>query len=282
MLMTYCCALLCCLLALTACEHEIDFDYPTSEPMIVFDGRISNEDVFVRISETRQMTDSTHHHIVRDAQVWIATDDGPEEQLVYNPQEGCFLSSTGLKGTPGHTYFMRASVNGHEYQASSTMTPPTPVDTVFFRYVDVLKQRIYFLCITGRDPLPNDRNYYLLRLWRGDELFRWNPRSGRSSVNNVYEYDVVCSSEKDIKKGIDDDGKIPLRDGDVISVEVMSIDRNSWEYFQSLLYGQSTMANPITNIRGGAQGVFMAANITRPDAIVFNRPDSIDNARATR
>ena len=263
----------CCLLVLVACEHEIDFDCPTSDTVVVFDGRITNEGVFVRISETRPMTDSTKHHIISEAQVWIASDDGYEEQLYYDAHEQCFLSPTGLTGTPGHTYTMRAEVSSHEYQASTTMTPPTPVDTVYFRYLDVLKQRIYFLCIKGQDAFPNNRNYYLLQLWRGDELFRWNPHSGRSSVNGAYEYDIICSSEKDIEKGIDDDGKIPLMDGDVIRVEVMSIDRKSWEYFQSLLYGQTTMTNPITNIQGGAQGVFMAAYITRPDTLVFDRAE---------
>ena len=269
-------AVVCCLLALTACEHEIDFDYPVSEPIIVFEGCISNEGTYVRISETRPMADSTKHHVISDAQVWIASDDGSEEQLYYDQREQRFLSSQGLVGKTGHTYTMRAKVNGQLYDATSTMTPPTPVDSVFFRWVDVMHERIYFVCIKGRDPFPDDRNYYLHRLWRGDELYRWNPRSGRSSVNGIYEYDIVCNSEKDIENGVDDEGKIPLRDGDVINAEVMSIGRNEWEYFHSLLYGETMMNNPITNIHGGAQGVFMAAYITRPDTLVFNRADLVE------
>ena len=64
-----------------------------------------------------------------------------------------------------------------------------------------------------------------------------------------------------------------MRDGDVINAEVMSIGRNEWEYFHSLLYGETTMNTPLTNIRGGAQGIFMAAYITRPDTLVFNRAE---------
>lgn len=263
----------CCLMALAACEHEIGFDYPTSPVQVVFEGQISNEGTFVRISETRPMADSTKNHIISNAQVWIASDDGMEEQLYFDSREQCFLSANGLVGTPGHTYTMRAEVNGQQYEATSTMRPPAPVDTVFFRWVEVLQERIYFFCIKGADAVPFARNYYLCRLWRGDELFRWNPRSGRSSVDGTYEYDIVCNSEKEIKKGIDDDGKIPLRDGDSIRAEMMSLDREGWEYFQSLLYGQATMANPITNIKGGAQGVFMAASIIRPGAVVFDRAE---------
>lgn len=268
-------SLMVCMTALTSCEHEIDFDYPTSEKIVVFDGRITNEGVFVRISETRPMADSTRHHVISDAQVWIGSDDGSEEQLYYDVREQRFLSPTGLTGTPGHTYTMRANVAGHQYEATTTMCLPTPVDSVYFRFLDVLKQRIYFLCIKGRTAYPDDRNYLLMQLWRGDELFKWTPHSGRSSVNGTYEYDIICSSEEDIKKGVDDDGKTPLMDGDVIRTEVMSIDRKTWEYFLSLSYGQSMMTNAITNIRGGAQGIFMAANITHPDTLVFDRAELV-------
>ena len=266
----------CCLMLLISCEHEIDFDYPTSDTMVVFDGRVTNEGVFVRISETRPMSDSTKHHVISDAQVWIGSDDGSEEQLYYDAREQRYLSPTGLIGMPGHTYTMRANIGGRQFEASATMSLPTPVDTVYFRSLDVLKQRIYFLCIKGRNAYPDDRNYLLLQLWRGDELYRWNPHSGRSSVDGIYEYDIVCTSEKEIEEGVDDEGKVPLMDGDVVNLEVMSIDRKCWEYFQSLSYGQSMMTNPITNIQGGAQGVFMAASVTRPDTLVFHRVEPTD------
>ena len=50
-----------------SCEREIGFDYPTSEAKIVFDGEISNEGVFVRISRTRPMADSTKNHFISTA-----------------------------------------------------------------------------------------------------------------------------------------------------------------------------------------------------------------------
>ena len=258
---------------LTACEHQIDFDFPTAESVVVFDGRISNEDVFVRISKTRPMSDTSKEQFVSNAQVWIASDDGNEEQLVYNEREKCYQSATGLVGIPGHTYQMRATVDGRDYFASSTMQQPALIDTVYFRWLKVLNERIYFYCLKGTDAIPNERNYYVCRLMRGNEVFRWNPRSGRSSVNGAFEYDIICSNESAMEKGIDDDGKIPLMDGDTIRMELMSIDRTSWLFFQSLVISQSTTANPITNIEGGAQGVFIAANISRGDTLVFNKQE---------
>ena len=269
-------SMLCTTTALTSCEHEIDFDYPVSEPKVVIEGRVSNEDTYVRISETRAMNDAAKDHIISDAQVWIADGDGSEEQLVFDEQTQNYVSPSGRVGTAGHTYHMSALVDGRRYEATATMQPQAPVDSVFFRWTEVLNERIYFLCVKGCDHLPGQRNYLLLRLWRGNELFKWNPRSGRSSVNGRFEYDIICASEKEIEKGEDDEGKMPLQDGDVITTEVMSIERPCWEYFQSLFYGERTSQNALTNISGGAQGIFMACSITRPDTLVFDRATLVE------
>lgn len=267
------------LVSLSACEHEIDFDYPVAESILVFDGCISNEDLFVKISHSRPMSDSTKNHFISDAQVWIISDDGSEEKLVYDEQGQCYISANGLVGIPGHTYQMKATVEGRDYHATATMQPPAPIDTTYFRWVKLLSERIFFVCVKGVDAFPDDnkKNYYLCRLIRDNEVFRWDPRSGRSSVNGTYEFDIICSTEKEIDESIDEYGRPPLVEGDTIIVELMSLDRHCWTYFQSLLYIQSTNANPITNIEGGAQGVFMAANIARGDTLVFNKKEVLSH-----
>lgn len=258
--------------ALVSCEREIEVDYPYADAKVVFDGQVSNESVFVRVSHTRPMADSTKNHYIDNAQVWIACDDGSEEQLYYDEQQQSYLSPTGMVGTSGHTYQMRAVVDGRQYEAQATMPPPAPIDTIFFRWVEVLHHtRIFFVCVRGRDALPGKRNYYLCRLMRGTELFRWNPRSGRSNINGTFEYDIICSSESEMETGFDDNGKTPLADGDTLNMELMTIDYECWRYFQSLMASNSTTTNPVTNIRGGGLGVFMATNITRPDTLVFNK-----------
>ena len=263
-----------CFVGLMSCEHEIDFDYPKSETMVVFDGQISNEGVFVRISRTRPIGDNQKGQPINTAQVFIISDDGKEEQLYYDDEKGCYLSASGLVGVPGHSYQMKAVVDDRRFEATSTMQSPAGIDTVYFRWVKILQQRIYFYCVKGTDPYPEERTYYLCRLMRGEELFRWNPRSGRSAVNGYFEYDIPCSTEKEMDEGKDERGKIPLMEGDTISMELMTIDRPCWDYFQSLMVSEGMMSNPITNIKGGAVGIFMAASITRPDAIVFRKEDA--------
>lgn len=274
---TYGCLMLAfvCIVVVTSCQREIDFDYPTAVPAVIIEGQISNENVFVRINKTRPMMDNAAAQPIPDAEVWISCTDGTNEQLIYDSDEGCYLSATGLTAKAGKTYKMRATVEGRQYEATSTMQQTAVIDSVYFRYIKVLKERVYFYCVKGKDPIPDERNYYLCRLMRGDEIFRWNTRSGRSNVNGKFEYDMMCSTESAIDKGPNEDDDMPLAEGDTLALLLMTLDRESWEYFQSLNVSQRTTANPITNIKGGAQGVFAATNITRADPIVFRKKDAV-------
>lgn len=258
-----------------SCKHEITVDYPSADTQVVIDGQISNENVIVRISHTRPMSDSTKNHFIDNAAVWIGDEEGTEEQLCYDAKQQCYLSPTGMAGTSGHTYYLRAIVEGQHYEAQATMPPPAIVDTIFFRWTDVLHHaRIFFVCVKGQEPLPDERNYFLCRLLRGEELFVWNPRSGRSNKNGRFEYDILCATESDVGKDFENADKEPLADGDTLHMELLSIDRDCWQYFhslQSLVSAGGVVTNPITNIRGGALGVFVAANITRPDTLVFDK-----------
>lgn len=259
------------LAVLTACEHEISFDYPSAEPQLVFDGQISNEGVTIKISRTRQMNDSTKNHAVDNAQVWISSDGGDNELLVYDEQQHCYVSATGLVGEPGRQYTMRATVDGHDYEATSTMMQPAPIDTVFFRWMEVMNERIYFLSLRVIDAYPDERNYYWYRLMRGTEVFRWYCRSDRGSKPGFFEYDLLCSLEKDLDKDTDDNGERPLHNDDILQLEMMTVDRTTYEFFQSLKTNVRTAANPISNIRGGALGFFSAVNITRSAPVKFNK-----------
>lgn len=263
------------IIGILSCKHEISVDYPMTDTKVVIDGQISNEGVLVRISRTRSMTDSTKNHFIGDAKVWIGDDEGTEEQLYYDQQQQGYLSPTGITGTPGHTYYMKATVEGHQYEASTTMPPPAVVDTIFFRWTNVLHQaRIFFVCVKGQEPLPGKNNYFLCRLMRGQELFEWTPRSGRSNKDGRFEYDIICATESNVSNDFDNNDKRPLADGDTLHLELLTVDRNSWQYYralQTLLSAGGTATNPISNIRGGALGVFVAASITRPDTLVFDK-----------
>lgn len=255
----------------TSCTHEIDFDYPTADPLVVVEGRVTNAEVYVRVSSTRPMSDSVKTHVIDHAAVLLSCDDGTSEQLVYNSDEQCYRSPSGMTGTPGHTYTLSVTVGDRRYEASSYMLPPAPIDTVAFRYYDVLQQRLYLLYIKAVSPTPGEMRNYWYRLLRGGKTFRWGALSDRGCEPGYLERDLICTSEEELKKDQDMSHQRPLRDGDIMQVELMTIDRPTYHYLMSLQSSESTTTNPQTNFSGGALGVFSAAGSVLTEPFVFDR-----------
>ena len=45
-------------MTLTACEKELDFEYHETEPVVVIEGRVTNEGTEILITKSRSVTDS--------------------------------------------------------------------------------------------------------------------------------------------------------------------------------------------------------------------------------
>ena len=116
--------LLLLLLALTGCKREIDFDYHDVEPVLMIEGRVTNEGSEVTITRTRNMEDSMKNPCLTGAEV-VITADGVEERLSFDPYTDCYRSA--LCGTVGKTYHLDVKFEGCHYEATSTMPAPAPV-----------------------------------------------------------------------------------------------------------------------------------------------------------
>jgi hypothetical protein len=57
--------------ALTSCKKEIDFDFNEIEPLVVIEGRVTNEGTKVQITPSRSVTDSIRPRCLQGATVAI-------------------------------------------------------------------------------------------------------------------------------------------------------------------------------------------------------------------
>lgn len=262
---------------LASCEHDIDFDYPSTSPLVVIEGRVSNDGVYVRVSRTRDMSDSVTTHVLDNAQVTISSDDGVNEVLIYDFNAKTYQSPSGLVGVPGHAYTLHVIVDGNSYEATSVMPAPSPIDTVYFHWTDVLSERLYSLSLTSQAPYPGQVGYYWYRLHRGNEVFRWGAATDRGCSPGKLERDIICSSDLEMREEEDSFGKIPLKDGDILQLELLTIDRATYDYLMSLTSSARTTTNPISNLSGGALGFFTAVGRTMSEPLVFDRNTMISN-----
>lgn len=271
------------LLLTLSCQKEIELDYRDIEPVVSIEGRVTNEQVYVLITRTRSMNDSVKGRGIGGAVVTISSEDGAE-QLVYDARDGYYRPASGMKGVPGRTYRLDVTLGGHQYAASSTMPRQAPIVSTQFIWQSLLDNGMLMYEMWATDPEPDVRNYYWYRVDRrakdpkvrqkqGTDAYRWSSFDDRGAINARIYRDIMCVNEEmmDGQDIEDDQLKSILFDGDTITLQLMTIDRAMFEYYQSLSVGQRMGANPISNISGGCLGYFAAGSVSHADTVIYNK-----------
>lgn len=271
------------LLLTLSCQKEIELDYRDIEPVVSIEGRVTNEQVYVLITRTRSMNDSVKGRGIGGAVVTISSEDGTE-QLVYDARDGYYRPASGMKGVPGRTYRLDVTLDGHQYAASSTMPRQAPIVSTAFIWQSLLDNGMLMYEMWATDPEPDVRNYYWYRVDRrakdpkvrqkqGTDAYRWSSFDDRGAINARIYRDIMCVNEEmmDGQDIEDDQLKSILFDGDTITLQLMTIDRAMFEYYQSLSVGQRMGANPISNISGGCLGYFAAGSVSHADTVIYNK-----------
>lgn len=271
------------LLLTLSCQKEIELDYRDIEPVVSIEGRVTNEQVYVLITRTRSMNDSVKGRGIGGAVVTISSEDGTE-QLVYDARDGYYRPASGMKGVPGRTYRLDVTLDGHQYAASSTMPRQAPIVSAQFIWQSLLDNGMLMYEMWASDPEPDVRNYYWYRVDRrakdpkvrqkqGTDAYRWSSFDDRGAINARIYRDIMCVNEEmmDGQDIEDDQLKSILFDGDTITLQLMTIDRAMFEYYQSLSVGQRMGANPISNISGGCLGYFAAGSVSHADTVIYNK-----------
>lgn len=271
------------LLLTLSCQKEIELDYRDIEPVVSIEGRVTNEQVYVLITRTRSMNDSVKGRGIGGAVVTISSEDGAE-QLVYDARDGYYRPASGMKGVPGRTYRLDVTLDGHQYAASSTMPRQAPIVSTQFIWQSLLDNGMLMYEMWATDPEPDVRNYYWYRVDRrakdpkvrqkqGTDAYRWSSFDDRGAINARIYRDIMCVNEEmmDGQDIEDDQLKSILFDGDTITLQLMTIDRAMFEYYQSVSVGQRMGANPISNISGGCLGYFAAGSVSHADTVIYNK-----------
>ena len=81
-----------CIMALSACTKEIDFDFHEEDPVVVIEGQVTNEGRWVTVSRSRSVTDSVHSRCLPGAYITINGDDGLTTELTYDEATNRYFS----------------------------------------------------------------------------------------------------------------------------------------------------------------------------------------------
>ena len=260
-------------LLLLSCEKEIDIDYHQVAQLYVAEGLVTqdgttnrtNKPSYVRLTTTQDMTDNvTNNHNLMGATVVLSENGYVIDTLRYW-RNGYYVSD--CQGFEGCSYTLDVYLNGHHFQSTSVMQSAPQFSSFRFVWKDVLTEKMLFADLKIND-IRGQNNYYFMHIYRNGIGYRWAVMDDSHNPGSELQQLFSCTTERNLDKN-DDDG---LKDGDLIHVEIRSIDRRTYDYFYSMQVMQNSGTNPVENYTGGCLGYFSACNIITYDT-TFRRSE---------
>lgn len=242
------------LLIVTSCQKVIDVKLNNEAPQYVIQGEITDGPgpYFVTISRTKNFSANNTFDKVSGAQVMISDNTANVTETLNETSPGFYQTSL-IGGVPGHTYHLSVVINGQTFSATSTMPAQTVnIDTLYA--AKSFTGNEIFATVVFKDP-PGKGNYYLLRQWvNGQQIKSTNVRSDDAIDGQTYTVQLRYDNNAD-------SGNPSINKGDSITAELDCINKQVYDFYRTLqaVTGASNTAtptNPLTNITGGALGVF--------------------------
>lgn len=259
---------------MTSCEDVIELDLNDIPPRLVIEGVITDQPgpYYVKISESAKFYDSNIFPSVSGATVTISDNEGNAEILIED-SPGVY-KTTDIQGVRGRTYTLDVELDGENYTAESTIpAQQIPLDSIAveFKEESFFEDEGYYFTIFFQDP-PVTRNYYRLLVYVNGAPFIFNQddedESNRLEDNNLWLQDDKFTD------GNIQDLELPhnLSLGDSLSLELLHIDRTTYDYYRTLndvITSQGVApSNPLSNFQEAALGYFGAYSVTKNSIVV--------------
>lgn len=252
-----------CALASISCQKVVSIDLNNANPQMVAEAVVTDGPGPYTVSLTRSgdyFTPSLYFPPVTHAFVTLADNLGVTDTL-RETSNGTYRTSV-LRGVQGATYYLRVVADGKEYDAASTMPSRVNIDTlVAFHATESDGDQVYNLYVIFKDP-PEPGNYYRMNLRVSVQI---SPDSIDGRRYHLYNDKLTNGNEAAVRIRM----RNHFNPGDTVWVDLLSIDRASYDYFNTLndiLTSDRSPtslapANPNTNLTNGALGYFAAYSV---------------------
>ncbi len=245
-----------------SCQEEIDLKLDSAAPRIVIEAGLTLAPYRsgVIVSRTGDFYAYDHMDLVPDAEVYLSDTYGNMDTMVM-VSDGVYVPTGAVPLVAGERYDLKVLKGDSVFTASSYLPVSVPIDSVVY-HIDTIEgpgapggKRTYvgLNCYFTDDGDYQD--YYQIALYINGKFYR-NPFAG---------YMVF---DDEMFNGIQFPFEIRLLDisvGDTLGVELQHITKETFDYFRTLnnivsrrMGGGGTPYNPLSNIQGGALGVFSA------------------------
>lgn len=255
------------LLGMQSCQDVIDIDLNEASPKYVIEGAVieGSDSIVVRVTKTTSFFNTNPPEVVNDAQV-IITMPNSSEVVLASIGNG-YYKATGQTITTSANYGLHVNVGDEVFTATTYMPASTPLDSLSAQYEEGLfgGEGSYSVFLNFQDSL-SVANYYKVNVTLNDTL-----------LNSA---DEIMLLDDGLVDGNYIFVPIFVRDfdlDDTVQVELQSIDKATYKFYQTMASVASssagspfsaTPANPQSNIKGGALGVFSAFTSSKKTIVV--------------
>ena len=257
-------------LILTSCQDVIDIDLRDADRKYVVEGSVVQgvDSVLVRVSRTTSFFETTGPEAITDAEVVLTLPDGTERVLDH--VSGGYYKAMGIDAQPNATYRLTVSTGGETFTASAYMPEPVSIDSLTYQPV----QNFFGPPPAGPPKFnvflnfqdPQARNYYRA-------VYKRNGNE-QNNLGDIQLFDDELTNGNYIEIPIfNQEYKL----GDTAYVALQTMDAEVYTFLETFQSAASADAgspfsaapdNPITNIEGGAVGVFAAYSRTEAEVVV--------------
>lgn len=240
---------------LLSCTKEIEIDLNSSNPQLVIEGNISDEQgpYTVKLSKTVNYSESNKYPPVSGALVLIYDNTGVTDTLT-ETVPGLYQTHS-ITGTQGRTYTLKVVAEGKQYQAVSTMPHKVNLDAIQFNL--------------DAQPGESEKTYAVVPLYLDPVEFGNSYRfflssNGVAAETYFVSNDNIGNGNTNAQPFFGDDLKI--YENDTVTVTMLCIDVNTYNYYYTLSQiggggpiSGAVPSNPPSNITGNkALGIFSA------------------------
>jgi hypothetical protein len=236
-----------------SCKKVIEINFNNAAEMLVVEGNVTNfnSTQTVKLSKSVAITADSNFPAVSGATVTI-TSDGRVYTLV-EKTPGTYVTTT-LKGQPTKTYQLNIVVGNQTYTATSTMPNVVKLDSLNLSVTNFFNKETLSPTVYYTDP-PATTDYY-----------RFVLTVNTVPSKNYFVYNDELTNGRIINRDLRD-FDVDLVVGDQVIVEMQTIDKNIYQYWNGLSQNENrggastTPANPISNVSNGALGYFSAHTV---------------------
>lgn len=258
-------AVIAIVLGLSSCEKIVSIDLNKTNPHMVIEGIVTDQSIpdSVTLSMSGNYFEpSLSFPPVPNALVTIADNLGTIDTLKEDTP-GTYRSSS-VRGMPGKMYTLTVVADGNVYHAVSSMPEKVVIDSLYVTPFRAFDGDVgYYLYLMFKDP-PTSGNYYRVNLGISRTI---SPDSITGQRYHLFSDKLTNGNEITLRMRT---GRSVVT-GDTLTVELLSIDRASYDYFNTLNdiltsdRAPTSLAptNPNTNLSDGALGYFSAFTIDK-------------------